>query len=346
MPGIVEQTLLEQQNIDLNEMVTMNQMIDQLLPNASKELQQKLKIKIYNFVRTRKQPSITVRRRKYFKPAVAKLIIGNVQDYADAIERRAKEAPAKEDATDKRPASKSKRVKTITKRKILAKVIKNDKIDKSIQKKLEDKIASIVKTNFIKPVNKRGSFSVEDGEKVIAELSPFYQNIKLDQKYRKNAEKAAENKETETKEKPEQHSKDQNESREGQSKDFERKNNQKNSNNRNNNNQTQNQRKRQNKHPFEIRRENNNRSRNNQSNRRYNNRNNYDNRNNYEFDEASGLRERYNTVIRNYNQLEQRYNALQDKYNQALDDKARLIEEMGKKNEDLRRVLIDVLRKM
>lgn len=43
MPGIVEQTLLEQQNIDLNEMVTMNQMIDQLLPNASKELQQKLK---------------------------------------------------------------------------------------------------------------------------------------------------------------------------------------------------------------------------------------------------------------------------------------------------------------
>lgn len=332
MPGIVEQTLLEQQNIDLNEMVTMNQMIDQLLPNASKELQQKLKIKIYNFVRTRKQPSITVRRRKYFKPAVAKLIIGNVQDYADAIERRAKEAPAKEDATDKKPASKSKRVKTITKRKILAKVIKNDKIDKSIQKKLEDKIASIVKTNFIKPVNKRGSFSVEDGEKVIAELSPFYQNIKIDQKYRKNAEKAAENKETETKEKPEQHSKDQNESREGQSKDFERKNNQKNSNNRNNNNQTQNQRKRQNKHPFEIRRENNNRSRN--------------NRNNYEFDEASGLRERYNTVIRNYNQLEQRYNALQDKYNQALDDKARLIEEMGKKNEDLRRVLIDVLRKM
>lgn len=327
MPGIVEQTLLEQQNIDLNEMVTMNQMIDQLLPNASKELQQKLKIKIYNFVRTRKQPSITVRRRKYFKPAVAKLIIGNVQDYADAIERRAKEAPAKEDATDKKPASKSKRVKTITKRKILAKVIKNDKI------------ASIVKTNFIKPVNKRGSFSVEDGEKVIAELSPFYQNIKIDQKYRKNAEKAAENKETETKEKPEQHSKDQNESREGQSKDFERKNNQKNSNNRNNN-QTQNQRKRQNKHPFEIRRENNNRSRNNQSNRRYNN------RNNYEFDEASGLRERYNTVIRNYNQLEQRYNALQDKYNQALDDKARLIEEMGKKNEDLRRVLIDVLRKM
>lgn len=329
MPGIVEQTLLEQQNIDLNEMVTMNQMIDQLLPNASKELQQKLKIKIYNFVRTRKQPSITVRRRKYFKPAVAKLIIGNVQDYADAIERRAKEAPAKEDATDKKPASKSKRVRTITKRKILAKVIKNDKIDKSIQKKLEDKIASIVKTNFIKPVNKRGSFSVEDGEKVIAELSPFYQNIKIDQKYRKNAEKAAENKETETKEKPEQHSKDQNESREGQSKDFERK-----------NNQTQNQRKRQNKHPFEIRRENNNRSRNNQSNRRYNN------RNNYEFDEASGLRERYNTVIRNYNQLEQRYNALQDKYNQALDDKARLIEEMGKKNEDLRRVLIDVLRKM
>ena len=158
MPGIVEQTLLEQQNIDLNEMVTMNQMIDQLLPNASKELQQKLKIKIYNFVRTRKQPSITVRRRKYFKPAVAKLIIGNVQDYADAIERRAKEAPAKEDATDKKPASKSKRVKTITKRKILAKVIKNDKIDKSIQKKLEDKIASIVKTNFIKPVNKRGKF--------------------------------------------------------------------------------------------------------------------------------------------------------------------------------------------
>lgn len=42
MPGIVEQTLLEQQNIDLNEMVTMNQMIDQLLPNASKELQRRI----------------------------------------------------------------------------------------------------------------------------------------------------------------------------------------------------------------------------------------------------------------------------------------------------------------
>lgn len=38
MADIVEQTLLEQQNIDLNEMVTMNQMIDELLPNASKDL--------------------------------------------------------------------------------------------------------------------------------------------------------------------------------------------------------------------------------------------------------------------------------------------------------------------
>ncbi|WP_233187046.1 hypothetical protein [Lactobacillus sp. UMNPBX4] len=84
-----------------------------MILQSAKELQQKLKIKIYNFVRTRKQPSITVRRRKYFKPAVAKLIIGNVQDYADAIERRAKEAPAKEDATDKKPASKSKRVLSV-----------------------------------------------------------------------------------------------------------------------------------------------------------------------------------------------------------------------------------------
>lgn len=56
MAGIVEQTLLEQQNIDLNEMVTVNQMINQLLPNASKELQQKLKIKIYNFVRHANNP--------------------------------------------------------------------------------------------------------------------------------------------------------------------------------------------------------------------------------------------------------------------------------------------------
>lgn len=334
MAGIVEQTLLEQQNIDLNEMVTVNQMINQLLPNASKELQQKLKIKIYNFVRTRKQPSVTVRRRKYFKPAVANLIIGNVQDYADAIERRAKDDSAKENTDDKKVISKLKRVKTITKRKILAKVIKNDKIDNSTQNKLEDRIDSIVKANFIKSVNKRGSFSVEDGEKVVAELDPFYRNIKIDQKHRKNAEQTEDNKKKEANEQTDQHSKDQNE---GQLKKLERKNN---SNNWNNN-QSQNQHKRQNKHPFEIRRENNNRSRNNHTNRRYNNRN-----NNYEFEEATGLRDRYNAVIRNYNQLEQRYNALQDKYNRALDDKARLIEEMGKKNEDLRRVLIDVLRKM
>ncbi|NRO73957.1 hypothetical protein IMAU20067_00792 [Lactobacillus helveticus] len=129
MADIVEQTLLEQQNIDLNEMVTMNQMIDELLPNASKDLQQKLKIKIYNYVRTRKQPSITVRRRKYFKPQVAKLIVENVRDYADAIERRAEEEPeaakkAKNKKKTTKKAKKAKKAKTITKKKIFEAITK------------------------------------------------------------------------------------------------------------------------------------------------------------------------------------------------------------------------------
>ncbi|MDN6008997.1 MAG: hypothetical protein L0I05_07585 [Lactobacillus sp.] len=311
MADIVEQTLLEQQNIDLNEMVTMNQMIDQLLPNASKDLQQKLKIKIYNYVRTRKQPSITVRRRKYFKPQVVKLIVENVRDYADAIERRAKEEPE--------AAKKAKKAKTITKKKIFEAITKGQKIEDSIQEQLGNKLTSIVKANFIKPVNKRGSYSDKDGKKIIAELGAFYQSIKDSQKIREVIENKKANKEQAEENK--QHNKHEN-----------------NKQSSNNN---------QNKHPFEIRKEKHeNRSRNNQNNNRRNNRNNYERRNNnYEYEEG-GLRKRYNAVVHNYEQLERRFNELQDKYNQALDDKARLLNEKDRNNDELKKSLVALLKNL
>lgn len=329
MADIVEQTMLEQQNIDLNEMVTMNQMIDELLPNASKDLQQKLKIKIYNYVRTRKQPSITVRRRKYFKPQVAKLIVENVRDYADAIERRAEEEPeaAKKAKNKKKTTKKAKKAKTITKKKIFEAITKGQKIEDSIQEQLDNKLTSIVKANFIKPVNKRGSYSDKDGKKIIAELGAFYQSIKDSQKIREVIENEKANKEQAEENK--------------QQKKNENNKNKKNENNKqiSNNNQ--------NKHPFEIRKEKHeNRSRNNQNNNRRNNRNNYERRNNnYEYEEG-GLRKRYNAVVHNYEQLERRFNELQDKYNQALDDKARLLNEKDRNNDELKKSLAALLKNL
>lgn len=181
MADIVEQTLLEQQNIDLNEMVTMNQMIDELLPNASKDLQQKLKIKIYNYVRTRKQPSITVRRRKYFKPQVAKLIVENVRDYADAIERRAEEEPeaAKKAKNKKKTTKKAKKAKTITKKKIFEVITKGQKIEDSIQEQLDNKLTSIVKANFIKPVNKRGAIQIRMARRSLLNLVLSIKALKM-----------------------------------------------------------------------------------------------------------------------------------------------------------------------
>ena len=332
MADIVEQTLLEQQNIDLNEMVTMNQMIDELLPNASKDLQQKLKIKIYNYVRTRKQPSITVRRRKYFKPQVAKLIVENVRDYADAIERRAEEEPevakkAKNKKKTTKKAKKAKKAKTITKKKIFEAITKGQKIEDSIQEQLDNKLTSIVKANFIKPVNKRGSYSDKDGKKIIAELGAFYQSIKDGQKIREVIENEKANKEQAEENK--------------QQKKNENNKNKKNENNKQTSNNNQN------KHPFEIRKEKHeNRSRNNQNNNRRNNRNNYERRNNnYEYEEGS-LRKRYNAVVHNYEQLERRFNELQDKYNQALDDKARLLNEKDRNNDELKKSLVALLKNL
>lgn len=332
MADIVEQTLLEQQNIDLNEMVTMNQMIDELLPNASKDLQQKLKIKIYNYVRTRKQPSITVRKRKYFKPQVAKLIVENVRDYADAIERRAEEEPeaakkAKNKKKTTKKAKKAKKAKTITKKKIFEAITKGQKIEDSIQEQLDNKLTSIVKANFIKPVNKRGSYSDKDGKKIIAELGAFYQSIKDGQKIREVIENEKANKEQAEENK--------------QQKKNENNKNKKNENNKQTSNNNQN------KHPFEIRKEKHeNRSRNNQNNNRRNNRNNYERRNNnYEYEEG-GLRKRYNAVVHNYEQLERRFNELQDKYNQALDDKARLLNEKDRNNDELKKSLVALLKNL
>lgn len=295
MADIVEQTLLEQQNIDLNEMVTMNQMIDELLPNASKDLQQKLKIKIYNYVRTRKQPSITVRRRKYFKPQVAKLIVENVRDYADAIERRAEEEPeaAKKAKNKKKTTKKAKKAKTITKKKIFEAITKGQKIEDSIQEQLDNTLTSIVKANFIKPVNKRGSYSDKYGKKIIAELGAFYQSIKDGQKIREVIENEKANKEQAEENK--------------QQKKNENNKNKKNENNKKTSNNNQN------KHPFEIRKEKHeNRSRNNQNNNRRNNRNNYE------------------QLERRFNELQDKYNQALDDKARLLNEKDRNNDELKK----------------
>lgn len=293
MAGIVEQTLLEQQNIDLDEMVTMNQMIDQLLPDADKDLRQKLKVKIYNFVRSRKQPSITVRRKKYFKPAVAKLIMGNMQDYADAIERRAQQ-PAENNNDAKKKEAASKKVKTVTKRKIFEKVLDNDQIDQQTQKKLDDKMASIIKINLIKPVNNRGSFSETDGEKIITELNGFYQNIKIDAQHRKNSENQKDQTEQSANE------------NQGQSKHpFEiRKNNK---NNRTYNKQTNKRRNRNN----------------------YDRRNNYDYEENSSLRERyNNVIRNYGQLERRYSALQEKYNQVLDDKAKLIEEKSPQNEEL------------------
>lgn len=75
----------DQKEYKLTNMITVNQIISLLLPNGTKENKQKLRIKIYNFARTHNQPSITVKRTKYFKPTVASFISKNVQSYASEL---------------------------------------------------------------------------------------------------------------------------------------------------------------------------------------------------------------------------------------------------------------------
>jgi|SRR5699024_117617 len=76
---------IDQKEPNLSNMVTVNQIINHLLPNGTKENKQKLRIKIYNFARTHKQPSITIKGTKYFDPAIASFISKNVQNYASEL---------------------------------------------------------------------------------------------------------------------------------------------------------------------------------------------------------------------------------------------------------------------
>ncbi len=168
---------LEQTGTDsIEDLIPMTNMVDQMLPNADSKLKTKLRIKIYNLSRTRNWPWVTVKKRWYYKPNTAKIIIGSVSDYADAIlkkEQEDKKAAAK-------PKPKVKKARPVRTPKIIKEATKNAELNKDMKQKLRKRIPYIAKIDLIKPVQGRTIYSAKDAKQIVSELAPYYQQLQHD----------------------------------------------------------------------------------------------------------------------------------------------------------------------
>lgn len=168
---------LEQTGTDsIEDLIPMTNMVDQMLPNADSKLKTKLRIKIYNLSRTRNWPWVTVKKRRYYKPNTAKIIIGSVSDYADAIlkkEQEDKKAAAK-------PKPKVKKARPVRTPKIIKEATKNAELNKDMKQKLRKRIPYIAKIDLIKPVQGRTIYSAKDAKQIVSELAPYYQQLQHD----------------------------------------------------------------------------------------------------------------------------------------------------------------------
>ncbi len=226
---------------DVKELVPMTNMIDQMLPDADSKLKTKLRIKIYNLSRTRNWPWVTVKRRRYYKPETAKIIIGSVSDYANAIKNEKVESKKTNSAA--KPKAKVKKEKPIGTTKIIQQATKNAELKQDDKDKLKKRIAYITKINLLKPVRGKTMYSAADAKQIVSELATYYQQLQHDIHLTKTSE-----------------SKQENNQRNNNKKQNERNNRQA---NRENNNRGV-------KHPFEIK--------NNRNNYRRNYNNNYNNK--------------------------------------------------------------------
>ncbi len=320
MPEI---TLEQTGTNDIKDLVSLTSMIDRLLPDESKEVQRKLRIKIYNLSRSRNWPWVTVKKRRYYKPETANIIIGSVSDYADAIRNKV-EQDKKKAAEEKAKAKENKENKPKVEVKppvkisdIIAQATHNTNLSSEMVDKLKDRITYIAKINVAKTVSGQDAYKAEDAEQIISDLGSYYKQLRRDNNL---------------------NNKEKNNYR----------NNQENRQSRNQN-QSTNSDNNSARHPFEIK---NNHNNNNSYYRNYNNRkhsrnnqrwnNNYNNYNN-NYSNSSDLQEKYNNLLRNYNDL-------QEKYARALDEKNNLINEKANqlfnRYNSLKEILEAVLKRM
>lgn len=292
---------------DIKELVPMTNMIDEMLPGADNKLRTKLRIKIYNLSRTRNWPWVTVKRRRYYKPETAKIIIGSVNDYAEAIKSEAaqnKKASQKKKAAPK-PKTKVKKAKPVDTANILAQATKKAKLDDEMKQKLEKRVAYIAKIDLLKPVKGTTDYSAEDAKQIVPELANYYQQLQHDIHLTKT---------------------ENNKSRNNGNRQKERNNREQNRENNNVNT----------KHPFEIKNNRNNYRRN-YNNRRQNYNQNYNQRSDY-----SNLQERYDNLLRNYTQLEERYDKVLNEKNNLINEKAN---QLDTRFNNLKSILLEVLKR-
>lgn len=172
---MTETNLKERENKQDSDLVSLTNIVDQLLPNEDTKIKNRLRIKIYNLSRSKNWSWVTIKRRRYYKPEIAQAILTATKDYAKTLkEQKSQKTKTTENTKEKdqNPDKSFMRVKDI-----LAEATQKDKLSKKVTKKLRKRISYIAKINFMKPV-KRGIYNIEDGRQIVLELATYYQQLK------------------------------------------------------------------------------------------------------------------------------------------------------------------------
>lgn len=305
MPEI---TLEQTGTDDVKDLVSLTSMIDRLLPDEDTKIRSKLRIKIYNLSRTRNWPWVTVKKRRYYKPDTANIIIGSVSDYADALknkEAKEKEETAKAKENQEKAKAEEKEKKTpapaMKAKDIIDQATHKDNLSSDMEKKLRDRVSYIAKINFIKPVEGKSTYNAKDGKQIALELGTYYQQLKTDL-HLVNKEKEKNNNQSKNKQEKK----------------------------RNNSGE---------RHPFEIKNNrNNSHYRNNYSNNRKWQKNTQKRTNN-----SADLQERYDNLLRDYADLQEKYARVLNEKNNLINEKAN---QLFNRYDSLKEILTAVLKRM
>lgn len=175
---MAEIILKDNKSMPAKDLVSLNQIIERLLPKADTKVKNKLRIKVYSLSRTRKWPWKTIKKRRYYKPEIAQSITATVKDYADQLKNGVIETEKSTSQVESKKVSL--KAATIKISKIIKKATQNDNLSKKTKNKLKKRISYIAKINSMQPLKKGKAYEIEDGKQIILELATYYQQLKAD----------------------------------------------------------------------------------------------------------------------------------------------------------------------
>lgn len=159
-------------------LVSLNEIIDKLLPNNDTKVKNKLRVKIYSLSRTRNWPWQTIKKRRYYNPDMAQSIILTVKNYANKLATKA--VKTQKNASKSKSKKNTFRQSIIKIKKIVEEATQKDKLSNQTKNKLKQRISYIAKINSMKPLNRGKAYDLEDGKQIILELATYYQQLKAD----------------------------------------------------------------------------------------------------------------------------------------------------------------------